>query len=178
MTTGIHWKILIAFVLTPVLCFMLFIPLYLSLMKSHSAADNGVIVPLGIFGTIGLWLVLTAILRAKRVTLTDSALIIERIFTFRTFEYDATDIVACNLTGQMNQVDFYQVLQFRTKDSKVHSIVSYELTGFDEIVKWIEKAKAPVEQIGVWNFIVAEYAVPFLIAAAVIIGMLYPLTLK
>jgi hypothetical protein len=178
MTTGIHWKILIAFVLTPALCFMLFIPIYLNLLKSNSAPDNGVIVPLGIFGTLGLWLALTAVLRAKRVTLTDSTLIIDRIFTFRTFEYETTDIVACHLTGQVNQFDSYDVLQFRTKDNKVHSIVSYELTGFDEIVKWIDKTKAPVEKIGLWNFIATEYAIPFLIAAGVIIGMVFPLTLK
>ena len=105
-------------------------------------------------------------------------MIIDRIFTFRTFEYEATDIVACKLTGQMNQFDSYDVLQFRTKDNKVHSIVSYELAGFDEVVKWINRTKAPVEKIGLWNFVVTEYAIPFLIAAGVIIGMLYPLTWK
>ena len=65
MRTGIHWKISIAFVFTPMLCFALFIPLYLKLLKSSVVPDNGVIVPLGIFGTLGLWLALTAIKSKK-----------------------------------------------------------------------------------------------------------------
>jgi hypothetical protein len=178
MTTRIHWKMLMPFVVVPALSFGLFIPIYFKLLNSDEVPSNGLIIPLGIFGTLGLWLTLTMIFRAKRITITDYTLKIERLFTFRTFDYKRTDIAGFNITLQSNQFYDYLVLQFKTTDNKIHSIVSYEFTRFDDIVDWIRIANIPKGKIGLWDFVVTEYGIPFLIAFTTIVAMLYPLALR
>jgi len=178
MTTGINWKILVPFVLTPTLALGLFIPVYLKIQVSGEVPENEILIPLGVFGTLGLWLILTVILRAKKIHFTDSRLKINRLFSLKTFEYDRSDIVTWDITGHMNQWDNYKILQFKTKDNNVHSVVSYELTKFEELCKWISKTRAPKEKIGIWNFVVAEYGISFLTAFIIIVGLLVELTLK
>jgi hypothetical protein len=36
----------------------------------------------------------------------------------------------------------------------------------------------PKEEIGLWNFVVNEYGISFIMALIIIVGMLYPLTLR
>lgn len=178
MTTGINWKILVPFVLTPTLSLGLFVPVYLKIQESGEIPENGILVPVGVFGTLGLWLILTVILRAKKIKFSDSKLEIRRLFTLRTFEYDQSDIVTWDITGHVNKWDNYKILQFKTKDNNVHSVVSYELTKFEELCNWISKTQAPKEEIGILNFVVAEYGISFLTALIIIVGLLVELTLK
>ncbi len=178
MKAGIHWKILIPFVLTPVMALGLFIPVYLKIKASGEVPENNILLPLGIFGLLGAWLLLTTILRAKTIRLTNNKLTIFRIFTFKRLEYKVEDIVSHSISGQMNPWDNYAILQFKTKDGKTHSVVSYELKRFDKIVAWVNKTNAKYEKIGMMSFVLKEYGIPFLIGLIIIGGLFIELKLK
>jgi len=178
MKAGIHWKILIPFVLTPILALGIFIPVYLKIIASGEIPENNILIPLGIFGLLGAWLLLTTIIRAKTIRLTNNKLTIFRIFTFQRLEYKSDDIISHSISEHMNLWDDYAVLQFKTKDGKTHSVVSYELRHFDKIVAWVDKTNAKYEKIGVMSFILKEYGIPFLIGVIIIGGLLIELKLK
>jgi len=156
----------------------LFIPVYLKIKASGEVPENNILVPLGIFGLLGAWLLLTTILRAKTIRLTNNKLTIFRIFTFKRLEYKVEDIVSHSISGQMNPWDNYAILQFKTKDGKTHSVVSYELKRFDKIVAWVNKTNAKYEKIGMMSFVLKEYGIPFLIGLIIIIGLFIELKLK
>ena len=156
----------------------LFIPVYLKIKASGEVPENNILVPLGIFGLLGAWLLLTTILRAKTIRLTNNKLTTFRIFTFKRLEYKVEDIVSHSISGQMNPWDNYAILQFKTKDGKTHSVVSYELKRFDKIVAWVNKTNAKYEKIGMMSFVLKEYGIPFLIGLIIIIGLFIELKLK
>jgi hypothetical protein len=177
MKAGIHWKILIPFVLTPILALGLFIPVYVKFKASNEVPEDNILFPLGIFGLLGTWLLLTAILRAKTIRLTSTKLTISRIFTFKRLEYKPDDVVSHSISEHMNPMDDYAIIQFKTKDGKTHSVVSYELRHFDKIADWIAKTNARYENIDIMSFVVKEYGIPFLIGLAIIGGLLIELIL-
>ena len=178
MKAGIHWKILIPFVLTPILALGLFIPVYLKIKTSGEIPENDILIPLGIFGVLGGWLLFTTILRAKTIKLTNNNLIIYRIFTFQRLEYKTEEIISHSISEHFNSLDDYAILQFKTKDGKIHSVVSYELRNFDKIVNWISKTNAKFEKIETMSFVAKEYGLPFLIGLSIIGGLLIELKLK
>jgi len=177
MKAGIHWKILIPFVLTPILALGLFIPVYLKIKTSGEIPEDNILIPLGIFGVLGAWLLLTTIIRAKTIRLSNNKLTILRIFTLRKLVYKSDEIVSYAISGHVNTWDDYAILQFKTKDGKTHSVVSYELRHFDKIVAWVDKTNAKYEKIGMMNFILKEYGIPFLMGLIIIGGLLIELKL-
>jgi len=179
MKTTFHWKIIIAFILTPILSLALFGFIYNLVLKDAKTAPTAVYVFLTIFGVLGIWMLLTLIMRAKRIKLTENKLTIIRIFTLRKFQYNLTDIISYSRTlRQENPLYDYEILQFKTKDNKNHSIVSYEFNQFDKIVIWFETSKAKKERIGLNNFLIKEYGLPFLISVIFIIGIIINLKMK
>lgn len=178
MKAGIHWKILIPFVLTPILALGLFIPVYLKIKARNEVPEYNVLIPLGIFGLLGVWLLLTTLLRAKIIWLTNNQLIIFRVFTLKRLVYKPEDIVSHSISAHFNPWDDYAILQFKTKDGKTHSVVSYELRHFDKIVDWVSKTKAKYEKIGMLSFISKEYGVSFIIGLILITGLLIELKIN
>jgi len=178
MKAGIHWKILIPFVMTPILALGLFVLGYLAIRESGEVPDYDVLIPLGVFGLLGVWLLMTAILRAKTIKLAKNRLIIFRVFTLKRLEYKPEDIVSHSKSGQLNPWDAYSILHFKTKDGRTHSVVSYELRNFDRIVAWIVKTGAKYEEIGAMKFVLNEYGLPFIIGLVVVAGLLIELKMK
>ena len=179
MRTKFHWKIIIAFILTPILSLALFGFIYNLVLRDTETAPTVVYVFLAIFGVLGIWLLLTTIMRAKRIKLTENKLTIIRIFTLRKFQYNFTDIISYSITlRQENPFYDYEILQFKTKDNKTHSIVSYEFNQFDKILIWFETSKSKKERIGLNSFLINEYGFPFLISVIFIIGILIDLKMK
>lgn len=175
MKAGIHWKILIPFVLTPILALGIFVPVYMKIKVDEEIPENSILIPLGIFGILGAWLILTTILRAKTIRLTRTKLTIIRIFTFQRFEYTADEIVSHSISEHEEMWNDYSILQFKTKDGKTHSVVSYELRHYDKIVNWIAKTNGKYEKIGIFSFVLREYGIPFLIGFIIIGGLLMEL---
>ena len=153
MKSGIHWQILIPFLLTPLLSLGLFVPVYFKVKNSSEIPENDLLIPLGIFGVLGLWLLLTAFLRAKIITTSTNQITIKRIFTLRKFQYHKSEIINHSISGHRGKYDDYSVLQFITKDGKTHAVVSYELRNFKEIVNWISKSHGKYKKIGNKSFI-------------------------
>ena len=178
MKAGIHYKILIPFVLTPILALGLFIPIYLKIKATNEIPEDNILIPLGIFGILGTWLLLTTILRAKIIRLTNKKLLINKIFTLKRLEYEMEDFISFSISDYFNTWEDYNIIQFRTKDGKIHSVVSYELKNFDEIVRWISKTNAKREKIGIMNFVIREYGIPFIIGFIIIVGLLIELKMK
>lgn len=164
MTTKFHWKIIIAFVVTPILSLGLFGFIYKLALRSAEPLPTAVFIFMGIFGVLGIWLLLTLILRAKRIRINKDAIIITRLFTFRRFKYFPNDIVSFSIAlRQENPYYDYEILQFKTTDNKTHSIVSYEFKQFDKVLTWIRETEAIKENFEMNTFLRKEYGLPFLI---------------
>jgi len=176
MKTTFHWKIIIAFVVTPILSLALFVMLYYLVLTDENTPPTGVLVFMTIFGITGLWLLLTVIFRAKRIQLKDDRLIMFKLFMLRQYSYNLLDVEYYNVSlKQENPFMEYEILQFKTKDNKSHSIVSYEFQQFDEIMSWITRSGAHKKQIGLWEFFKNEYGVSLTLAMIIYVVLIIPL---
>lgn len=179
MRTNFHWRIIIAFIVTPIFSLALFGFIYNLVLKDTKTVPTAVYVFLAIFGILGTWLLLTLLMRAKRIELSENKLTIIRIFTLRKFQYHITDILSYSITlRKENPFYDYEILQFKTKDDKSHSIVSYEFNEFDKILVWFGTGKVKKERIGLNSFLINEYGLPFLISVILIAGIIIDLKMK
>ena len=179
MRTRFHWKIIIAFVVTPLLSLGLFAFIYKLALTSTEPPPTAVYVFMGIFGVLGIWLLMTLVLRAKRIRMTENVIDITRIFTFKRLKYAPTDIISYSIAlRQENPFYDYEILQFRTKDNQVHSIVSYEFKNFDKILNWISETNAKKENFDMNTFLRKEYGLPFLIGLFIVTIIIIQLKMK
>lgn len=163
MTTKFHWKIIIAFVVTPILSLGLFGFIYKLALTSTKPLPTAVFIFMGIFGVLGIGSLLTLILRSKKIIINKEAIIITRLFTFRRFNYCPSDIVSYSIIQrQENPYYDYEILQFKTTDNNTHSIVSYEFKQFDKVLSWICETEARKEKFEMNTFLRKEYGLPFL----------------
>lgn len=173
MKTRFHWKIIIAFILTPILALGLFFMTLKLVLADSETPPTAVFVFMWIFGILGIWLLLTLILRAKRIKLTDNTITLTRIFTFRRLEYSPTEIITYSVTKrEENLFHDYEILQFRTLDKKTHSVVSYEFRDFNRIIDWLKKSKVTKSKIGLNSFLINEYGLSFAIGLIVTTGLI------
>jgi hypothetical protein len=173
MGTKFHWKIIIAFIVTPILCLTLFVFIYSLVLKDPKSTPTSVFIFLAIFGLLGFWLLLTLIMRAKRIKFKENSISIFRIITLRKLQYNPADIISYSITlRKENPYYDYEILQFKTNDDKIHSIVSYEFNQFDKILNWFDKSKVKKEKIGINSFLINEYGLPFLISVILITGII------
>ena len=164
MNSRFHWKIIIAFVVTPILSLGLFSFIYNLALKSTDPIPTAVFVFMGIFGVLGIWLLLILILRAKRLKIGKDEIIIKRLFTLKRFKYFPTDIISYSIAlRQENPFFDYEILQFKTKDNQTHSIISYEFKQFDKISTWVSRTKAKKVNFEMSTFLREEYGLPLLI---------------
>ncbi|PNQ73646.1 hypothetical protein C1T31_04725 [Hanstruepera neustonica] len=174
MKTKFHWKIIIAFVVLPILALTLFGFIYSLVIDSKEKPPTEVYIFMTIFGILGFWLLLTLLFRAKKIKFNDGNLTITRLFLFQKYSYAQSDIDHFQvLLKQENPFMAYEILQFKTKDNKYHSIVSYEFQHFRKITDWIHRTNAKQKEIGIMKFIKNEYGLSFIVALIIYIGLLY-----
>jgi len=179
MKTRFHWKIIIAFILTSILALGLFAMILKLVLAESEDPPTGVFVFMWIFGVLGIWLLLTLVLRAKRIKLTDNTITLIRIFTFKRLEYSPTEIFSYSITKrEENPYHDYEILQFKTFDRKTHSVVSYEFKEFNKILDWFRKGKVTKSKIGLNSFLLNEYGLSFVIGLVVTTGLIIYLKLR
>ena len=165
--------------MTPLLSLGLFGLIYKLALTSTESPPTAVYVFMGIFGVLGIWLLMTLVLRAKRIRMTENVIDITRLFTFKRLKYTPTDIISYSIAlRQENPIYDYEILQFRTKDNHVHSIVSYEFKNFDKILNWISETNAKKEKFDKNTFLRKEYGLPFLIGLFIVTIIIIQLKMK
>lgn len=179
MRTKFHWKIIIAFIVTPILSLGLFSFIYKLALTSTNPPPSAVFVFMAIFGVLGIWLLLTLMLRAKRIELTENSIAITRLFTFKRFKYFPTDVKSYSIILRHENLFYdYEILQFKTKDNEIHSVISYEFKQFDNILNWIKRTNATKENFNMGNFLIKEYGLPFLIGVLTIAIVIIQLKMR
>lgn len=171
---GLHWKIIIPYLVTPIVSLLLFFVPYFKIIEIGEIPDNNVLIPIGIFGVLGFWLILVFITKSKTIVLTEQSLTIRRIFLFRSYKYQKDDILSYSISNHFNfRLNWkYQILQFTTKDAKVHSVVSYELIHFKKILGWVKETKTKCIKQSSYSFLYKEYSFAFIAGMAIVLILL------
>lgn len=165
--------------MTPILSLGLFSFIYKLALTSTNPPPSSVFVFMAIFGVLGIWLLLTLVLRAKRIELTENSIAITRLFTFKRFKYFPTDVKSYSIIlRHENPFYDYEILQFKTKDNEIHSVISYEFKQFDNILNWIKRTNATKENFNMGNFLIKEYGLPFLIGVLTIAIVIIQLKMR
>jgi hypothetical protein len=171
MKTQISWKILIPFVLAPVLAHCLFFFVFFKILAEKQSEEIPFL-GLWIFGTLAFWLTFVVIFRAKTIYFEEHNFRIKRIFTRKVKTYKYKEIEHCNVGIEGNQLGTYRVLLIKTVDNKYHSLVSYEINNFNEVLGILIMNKIPDKPISMLKFLKHEYLLPFILATIAVSTLL------
>jgi hypothetical protein len=176
MTTRINPKILIPFVVTPILSLVLFFVMYVAFLKyPNDLPSSGVLFFVSLFGVLGIWLVLTVILRAKKISIENDQVIVTRYFVPQEFRYRLSEIQTYSISKHLSTFNEYRVLQFQTIDDRVHSVVSNEVKGFNVIYGKIKSCKSERIPFKMNEFLLNEYLPAFLVAMLIVFVLYIPI---
>ena len=181
METKSHWRTVFAFLVIPIIFLGVFGVSYYKALNMTEPIPTELFIVLSFFGVLGFWLLLTLILRAKKITINKNGIIITRIFIFKQFAYSPNEILSYSIGERKEDSTHvnnnYKILQFTTSDSKTHSIISYEFKEFDEILRWISETQAEKVIFRAKSFVQHEYGLPFLIGLLTTIILIILLTI-
>ena len=165
---NMHWKIIIGFILLPLLTLTFFGVIINMINDSTRPIPDGVFVFTTLFGTIGFTIFYTVLLRAKKIKIENSELKLSRIFIPISFNFESKNIESygienrCDGNGLISNC--YELLQIKTKKGKFHYFLSYETKQFEDIKIWLAKKKIKRSRISLIQMYKTEYMLSFISA--------------
>jgi hypothetical protein len=163
-----HWKLVIGFILLPLAALAFFGVILNMINDSGTPIPDAVYIFATLFGTLGFTLIFTILFRAKRIEVNKNELILSRIFTPYSFNISLKDVESygienrCDGGGYMIISNCYELIQIKTSEGKFYYFLSYEITQFEELKKWLNVKKIRKTNISLVQMYKSEYKLSFI----------------